>query len=288
MSIRRTARDGNKASINEKIEQLHQEVIGQDAQIEAKSEEILLVQKELDAARELWKKKLLPLSRLTALEREATRIKGEKGYLVAARAQTKGRIAEARLSILQIDRDLMSEVALELRGIDAKIGELTERQVAALEELQHIELYSPQDGTIHELAIHTIGGVVSAGEVLMQVVPSNETLQIEVKISPTDIDQLRVGAETLLRLSAFNQRTTPELVGELVRISADTAIDQQSGASHYVARIAIDSLELEKLEGLALVPGMPVEAFVKTEERLVLSLLIKPFTDQLHRAFREN
>ena len=288
LNFRRVARDGNKSSIEERIEQFGQEIIGHQAQIDAKSQEIALVERELAATRELWTKKLVPLARLTAMEREATRIQGEKGQLIAARAQTKGRIAEARLSILQIERDLNSEVALELREIDAKLGELQERLVAARDQLSHIELVAPQDGTIHELAVHTIGGVVAPGEVLMLIVPSGETLEIETQVSPADVDQLQIGAEALLRLTAFNQRTTPELIGRLSRISADIAFDQRAGASFYRARITIEAGELAKLRGLELVPGMPVEVFVKTEDRKVLSLLLKPFTDQLHRAFREN
>jgi HlyD family secretion protein len=288
LDFRRVARDGRKASIQERIEQFEQEVIGYQAQIDAKAEEHALVEKELFGARELWQKKLVSLSKLTALEREATRIKGEKGQLISGMAQTKGRIAEARLSILQIDHDLNSEVASELRDIDSKLGELQEREVAARDQLKHIELASTQDGTIHELAVHTIGGVVAPGEVLMLIVPSGENLEIETQVSPVDVDQLHIGAEALLRLTAFNQRTTPELIGKLSRISADIAFDQKLGASFYRARITIEASELAKLRGLELVPGMPVEVFVKTEDRKVFSLLLKPFTDQLYRAFREN
>ncbi len=288
LEFRRVARNGNKSSIQERIEQFEQEVIGYQAQIDAKSEEAVLVETELEAARDLWKQQLIPLSRLTVLEREATRIKGERGQLIAGRAQTKGRIAEARVSILQIDHDLNSELALELRDIDGKLGELYEREVAARDQLMHIQLVAPQDGTVHELAVHTVGGVVAPGEVLMLIVPSGENLEVETQISPTDVDQLHIGAEALLRLTAFNQRTTPELVGKLSRISADIAFDQRAGASFYRARITIEASELAKLRGLELLPGMPVEVFVKTEDRKVLSLLLKPFTDQLHRAFREN
>ena len=286
--FRRVAREGKKASIKERIEQFEQEVIGYLAQIGAKIEELALVEQELNAARALWQQKLVSLSKLTALEREATRIKGEKGQLISGMAQTKGRIAEARLSILQIDHDLNSEVASELRDIDGKLGEIQERDVAARDQLKHIELASPQDGTIHELAVHTIGGVVAPGEVLMFIVPSGENLEVETQVSPADVDQLHIGAEALLRLTAFNQRTTPELVGRLSRISADIAFDQKIGASFYRARITIEAGELAKLRGLELVPGMPVEVFVKTEDRKVFSLLLKPFTDQLYRAFREN
>ncbi len=286
--FRRVARNGNKSSIEERIAQFAEEVVGIEAQIDSKTAESALIEQELDAARDLWKKKLMPLARLTALERDATRIKGERGQLVSAKAQTAGRIAEARLSILQIDRDLNSEVAMELRDIDGKLGELREREVAARDQLMRIELYAPQEGTIHQLVVHTVGGVVSPGEVLMLVVPTNDSLEIEAMVSPADVDQLRVGSEALLRMSAFNQRTTPELFGKLSRIAADITIDERSGAHFYKVRVNISPSELARLGGLSLVPGMPVEVFVKTEDRKVISLITKPFTDQLHRAFRQN
>jgi HlyD family secretion protein len=286
--FRRVARDGNKSSIQERIAQLGQEATGYEAQIESKTEETRLVEQELVAARQLWEKKLIPMTRLTSLEREATRIKGEKGQLIATAAQTKGRISESELAILQIDRDLNSEVALELRDIDGKLGELTERKVAAVDQLKNIELKAPEDGTIHQLAAHTVGGVIQAGEVVMMIVPIGQTLEIEAQVGPQDIDQLHIGAEALLRLSAFSQRTTPELFGKLHQISPNVAIDQRTGASYYSVRVEIPPSEIARLEGLVLVPGMPVEVFVKTEDRKVITLLTKPFMDQLRRAFRES
>ena len=287
-NFRRVARNGNKSSIEERIAQFKQEVIGIEAQIESKTAESALIEEELVAACDLWKKKLVPLTRLTALERDATRIKGERGQLISNKAQTAGRIAEARLSILQIDRDLNSEVAMELRDIDGKLGELQEREVAAKDQLMRIELYAPQEGIIHQLVVHTVGGVVSPGEVLMLIVPSNDSLEVEAMVSPADVDQLRVGSDAMLRMSAFNQRTTPELVGKLSRIAADITIDERSGMHFYKVRVNISKTELARLSGLELLPGMPVEVFIKTEDRKVITLITKPFTDQLNRAFRQN
>lgn len=287
-NFRRVARNGNKSSIEERIAQFKQEVVGIEAQIESKTAESALIEEELVAARDLWKKKLVPLTRLTALERDATRIKGERGQLISNKAQTAGRIAEARLSILQIDRDLNSEVAMELRDIDGKLGELQEREVAAKDQLMRIELYAPQEGIIHQLVVHTVGGVVSPGEVLMLIVPSNDSLEVEAMVSPADVDQLRVGSDAMLRMSAFNQRTTPELVGKLSRIAADITIDERSGMHFYKVRVNISKTELARLSGLELLPGMPVEVFIKTEDRKVITLITKPFTDQLNRAFRQN
>src|SRR5262249_2013283 len=146
---------------------------GHEAQERAKAQEIVLVQRELKGARELWQKNLLPISKLTSLEREATRLEGERGQLVASVAQVKGKISETELQIVQIDRDLSSEVGKELRETDGKIGELLERKVAAEDQLMRVEIRAPQDGTVHQSTVHTVGGVIpSNGEAIMLIVPN--------------------------------------------------------------------------------------------------------------------
>jgi HlyD family secretion protein len=135
--------------------------------------------------------------------------------------------------------------------------------------------------------VHTVGGVIGPSEPLMLIVPENDALTVEIRIAPQDIDQIRLGQSVNLRFSAFNQRTTPEIVGSLSRISADISQDQKTGVSYYLGRVALSSSELSKLAGLKLLPGMPVEAFVRTEDRTVLSYLVKPLHDQISKAFRE-
>jgi HlyD family secretion protein len=156
-----------------------------------------------------------------------------------AMAQTRGKISEIELQIIQIDQDLSSEVARELRDVEGKIGEFSERKVAAEDQLKRIDLRAPQDGVVHQLAVHTVGGVVTAGDPVMLIVPEADALSVEAKVSPQDIDQLRLGQPAGLRFSAFNQRTTPEINGAISRISADVSTDQRSGQSFYTVRIAI-------------------------------------------------
>ena len=285
--IRREARIGQKDQLRQRVQQLNEETVGYEAQQRAKVQEIVLVQRELKGARELWKKNLMPVSKYTALEREATRLEGERGQLIARIAQVKGRVSETELQIIQIDRDLSSEVGKELREIDAKIGEFIERKVAAEDQLRRVEIRAPQDGTVHQLTVHTVGGVIATGELIMLIVPDADTLMVEAKIAPQDIDQLRMGQNAVLRFSAFNQRTTPEISGSLNRISPDTTSDERTGQSYYIARIAVSAEEIARLGSVKLVPGMPVEVFVQTGERKVLSYLVKPLSDQLSRAFRE-
>ncbi|MFC4173433.1 HlyD family type I secretion periplasmic adaptor subunit [Microvirga sp. GCM10011540] len=284
---RQAAREGQKAQLQERIAQLREQIDGLSLQASAKADEIGLIQDELKGVEQLWKKNLVPLTRVTALKREETRLRGERGQLISTMAQAKGRISETALQILQIDQDLRSEVSKELREAQGKVAELVERQVAAQDQLKRIDIRAPQDGVVHQSAVHTVGGVVAAGDALMLIVPEADELSIEVKVAPQDIDQLVPGQETVLRLSAFNQRTTPELKGEVSLIAADLVTDQRSGAQYYPVRVAFADGERERLGETKLVPGMPVEGFIQTGYRTVFSYLTKPLADHLTRAFRE-
>lgn len=285
--LRRKARTGQKAQLRQRISQLEEEISGLSAQRDAKAKEIALIDRELTGVRELYQKNLIQLNRLTQLEREATRLEGERGQFVAATAQAKGKISELELQIIQIDQDLSSEVARELREVDGKIGEFVERKVTAEDQLRRIDIRAPQDGTVFQSTVHTVGGVISAGDAIMLIVPDADNLTVEAKVNPQDIDQLKIGQTALLRFTTFNQRTTPEINGMVTRISADISTDQRTGLSYYTVRIGLPPEEVARLGDVKLVPGMPVEAFVQTGQRTVLSYLVKPFYDQLTRAFRE-
>ena len=286
-NLRRTARNGQKAQLRERIAQLGEEIAGLTAQQNSKAKEIALIERELAGVRELWKQNLVQLTRLTALEREAARLDGERGQLIAAAAQAKGKIAETTLQILQIDQDIASDVAKELREVDGKIGEFIERKVTAEDQLKRIDIRAPQDGTVFQLAVHTIGGVITAGDPIMLIVPDADNLSVEVKVNPQDIDQLQLNQKAILRFTAFNVRTTPEIEGTVTRISADTSTDQRTGQSYYTVRIAMAADQVERLGDVKLLPGMPVEAFVQTGDRTMFSYLMKPLHDQFVRAFRE-
>jgi HlyD family secretion protein len=285
--LRKAARQGQKAQLEERIGQLQEEITGLIGQSASKRKEIEFINRELVGVRELLEKKLIPISRVMLLEREAVRLDGESNQLAAAAAQAKGKRIETGLQIIQIDQDLRSDVAKELREIQGKVAELVERKVAAEDQLKRIDIRSPQRGTVHQISIHTIGGVIGPSEQLMLIVPEDDLLTVEIRIAPQDIDQLRIGQRASLRFAAFNQRTTPEISGVVSRISADIALDQKTGASYYVARIALPKDELARLEGLKPIPGMPVEAFVQTDTRSVMSYLLKPLHDQIVKAFRE-
>ena len=174
-----------------------------------------------------------------------------------------------------------------MRDVDAKIGEYVERKIAAQDQLKRIDIRAPQTGTVHELSVHTVGGVVPAGDQLMLIVPDADMLVVEAKVQPQDVDQLFVGQPAGLRFTAFSQRTTPEVNGTVQQISADVTTDTRTGLSHYTVRLTITPDEVARLGAIKLVPGMPVETFIKTGDRSVASYFIKPMIDQAKRAFRE-
>ena len=285
--LRRTARAGQKSQLRQRIGQLQEEILGHTAQRNAKQKEVELIERELAGVRDLFNKNLIQINRLTQLEREATRLEGERGLLVATTAQTKGKINELELQIIQIDQDLSSEVAKEMREIDGKIGEFVERKVTAEDQLRRIDIRSPQDGTVFQSNVHTVGGVISAGDAIMLIVPAADNLTVEAKVNPQDINQLQVGQKATLRFTSFNQQSTPEIEGTVSRISADITTDQRTGAGYYTIRIAMSAEQVARLGEVKLVPGMPVEAFIQTGDRTVVSYLMKPITDHFQRAFRE-
>ena len=285
--FRKSARTGQKAQMKERIGQLREEVKGLTEQAEAKSGEIELILRELEGVRHLWSKNLIPIMRLTQLERESVRLRGERGQLIASTAQAHGKMTETELQIIQVDQDLRSEVSKELREIQGKMAELLERRVAAEDQLMRIDIRAPQSGIVHQLTVHTVGGVITASEPAMLIVPSADQLAVEVKIQPQDIDNVRLEQKAVLRFAAFNQRVTPEIDGQVSRVSADVSQDPKSGMSYYAARIQVAEDQKARLGGVRLVPGMPVEAFLQISERSVLSYLTKPLTDQIAKAWRE-
>ena len=286
--LRSEARNGQKAQLRERTSQLREEIGGLTEQVAAKGQEIDLIEEELKGVIDLWKKQLVPFTRVTSLKRDAARLGGERGQLIASKAEAGGKIAEVELQIIQVDQDIRSKVAEELSDVRAKIAELSERKIAAEDQLKHIDIRAPQTGRVHELAVHTVGEVITPGETIMLIVPENDALSIQAKVSPDDIDELRAEQPALLRFSAFNSRTTPELKGKVSWIAPDQTEDKRTGASYYTIRIAVSDAEIARLRDLKIIPGMPVEVFVQTGSRTMLSYMLKPLTDQLTRTFRES
>lgn len=285
--LRRDASEGQKQQLKEQIEQLRKQISGMQDQLAAKKQESELVSHELVGVQQLWEQRLVSLSRLSQLQRDSARLLGERGQLTASIAQAKGKISETELKILQIDQDFRSSVAKELADVRAKYAETFEKQVTARDQTEKLEIRAPQAGVVHDLTVHTQGGVVAAGETIMTIIPDQDNLLVETHVAPQDIDQVKLNQPAILRFTNFNQRTTPEIDGEVSRIGADVSRDDKSSPTYFIVRITIPAEQIAKLGKARLLPGMPVEVFIPTSERTLLSYLMKPLADQVHRAFRE-
>jgi len=281
---RRTSQRARVNQLGERRVQIGQLIEGLEAQQSAKQQEVTLIDRELSGLRSLFERNMVPITRVVALERERTRILGERGQLMAEIARSRGQISEIEIQIAELEERYRSEVLSELRQTESRIVEFQERRVASEDRLRRLEIRSPIAGTIHESEVHTIGGVVAQGQTLMLVVPEGDQLVVEARISPADIDQLSPNQAGFVRLSAFNQRTTPEFRATVHRISPDLHTDNRTGIQYYTARLR---LERAAFEGRSVMPGMPVEAFFRTEARTVLTYFLKPLTDNMNRMLRE-
>ena len=282
-----TARESQKELLKSKVSQLGEEIVGLDAQVASKAKQLELITGELTGVQELFDKRLVPIARLTALQRESAKIEGERGQLISTIAETKTKVDEAKLQMVRLDQDVRTEVVKDLGEAQGKEAELSERSIAARDILERIEMRAPTSGVIHQLNAHTIGGVIRAGDAVMEVVPDSDDLQIEARLQPNDIDQVRKGQQAFVRFSAFNQRVTPQLIGQVSYVSPDTTRDQQTSMSYFTVRIMLPEEERRRLAGLQLSSGMPAEVFMQTGSRTMLSYLFKPILDQFQRAFVE-
>ena len=281
------SRASQKGQLELGIDQLGQEIKGMEAQQASKQDEIALVQTEHDKVKALAEKRIIDNSRVYTTDRELARLKGELGEIDAGIARANVRMSEIRLQIIAIDETARTEAQQELSAVDQKLSELNEQRVAIEDRLSRTNIRAPLSGTINELSVHTVGGVITPAEQLATIVPADATLKVEARLAPTDIDQISVGQPARLHFASFNQRTTPELVGEITYVSAATSTDRSTGQIYYVAKVAVLPDELAKLGDNKLLPGMPVEVYLTTAERTAMSYLSKPFTDQFSRAFRE-
>jgi HlyD family secretion protein len=288
--------EGKIAQLQERKKQLIEETKGYEAQYAGRKSEITLLKKEMAGTQDLVKKDYAPVVKMLAEQRQLASLEGEFGRLAAQIAQTRGRVTETDLQVIQVEDEETKRVASEIRDTERRVEELKERKTAAEDKLKRIEMRAPRNGFVHELQIHTIGAVIRTGEVVLTVIPKEDKLVIEARVRPIDIDQISVGQKALVRFPNFNRRTTPELWGQVIRIGADVAKDNTQNANapdpakkeaFYPVRIVVSEEEIKRLDGLKLLPGMPAETFIQTEERTAMSYLLKPMTDQLTRAFRE-
>lgn len=282
----RTNRESRKEQLEIGIVQSGEEVKGLEARRIAKSEELRLVELERSKYLDLFKKGYIDGVKVFNINREWARLLGESGEIDAALARAKLRISETRLQIISIDDTARTEAQRELRQVEAKVSELQDRRIANEDRLSRTDIRAPIAGTVNEMTVFTVGGVITPAARLATIVPEGARLTIEVRISPADIDQVKAGQPARLRFSAFNRNTTPEIPGKVVHVSPATTKDPTTGANFYTSEVQIEG-DLAVLGDRKLLPGMPVEVMITTEERTALSFLTKPFADHASRVFTE-
>lgn len=276
------------AQLSKRSAQIDSQLAGIDAQTVALAEQIDLVGQDLTAQQALLAKGLAQSSRVFALQRERARLLGQIGELTATRAQSDGRITEIEIEVLKLGAEGRENANTQLREIGYRVLELAERRRALMERVARLDILAPVSGIVLGLQVTTPQAVVRPADPLMYLIPQDRPLVISAQIQPFQVDEIRLGQKVKLIFSAFPSRTTPELNGHITVISADTLTDPQSQLAYYKAEIVPDIGEIDKLDGLILLPGMPVEAFIGTAERSPLAYLIKPFTDYFAHAFRES
>jgi HlyD family secretion protein len=284
---RTNARTGAGEQLVVRIGQLRDEIQGLTDQREAVTRQAVVVKRDLDGIRQLFEQRHANMMRLVQVERDHASLDGQHAQLTAQIAQARGKIAEIELQILQLTRELTTEATKELRENLAKLAELQERRVAADDQLRRMEIRAPASGIVHQLAVHTVGGVITPADPAMLIVPTEELLFLEARVAPADVDQIALGQPARVKIHAFNQRTTPELEGVLSRVGGDVVREAQTGAAYYVVRVSIAPEELARIAPLKILAGMQADVFVETTRRTPLSFLLRPIQDQLERAFRE-
>jgi HlyD family secretion protein len=276
------------SQLRERQLQIREQISGAEAQTTALTRQRELIAQELVGQEKLYKKGLAQLNRLLSLQREEARLQGQVGELTAGMAESRGRIAEIEIQILQLATQRQEDAITTLRDVQHQENQVREKLASLAETMARLDVRAPLGGLVHGLTVHAVRSVVRPAEPILYIVPSDSRLVIEAKVQTIDIDQIHQGQMATLRFSSFSSRRTPEVNGHIRTVSADAFTDETTGANYYLARIDIDDGELDKLEGLELVPGMPVEAFMRTADRTPLEFLTKPLTDYLSRAFIED
>lgn len=282
----RSVREARREQLVLQTDQLNEQIKALSAQQIANGSERGIVREELTRLALLYSKNLIEITKYKASERDLVKTEGVSGELSANIARVKGQISETKIKIIELDQQVRTDSQRELRDIEGKLGELRERLVAAQDRLTRASLTAPCNGYVNDLSVHTVNGVVAPKETLMSIVPTEAQLVVEARLSPNDIDQAAVGQRARMRFTAFNRRTTPEILGQVQTIGASASVDGPGAQAYYLTTIAIQD-NVRTVADRPVVPGMPVEVYLSTEERSALSYLLKPFTDQMARAMQE-
>jgi HlyD family type I secretion membrane fusion protein len=288
LNAKRESKRGEISLLRQQQGQLRTQIAGMKEQNASKARQIEFFEDELKGVRTLFEKGLAPKGKLLTLERAAETNRGEQAALTGSIAANEMRINELELQILRLDSAGAEKVAEELRSVEAEMNANSQRLVTSQDQDERTEVRSPRTGRVYKLAVHTSGAVLKPGDTVMEIVPDDDTLIVSAKVNPQDIDKIQTGQTARVRLSAFNQRTTPELTGQVSIVSADLINDPVTGRPFYQATVSIPPDQIQRLSGLVLKPGMPAETLINTGDRSPMSYFWKPISDSFSRALKED
>lgn len=289
MADRRASLAGRKDLLRKRIAEIEEEIEGLHAQIASRDRQLVILKEEISTATYLTDKKLTPRPRLLQLRREQAEMEGQQATTRSAIARSYQSIGESAQRIAQLDVEWQEDVGNRLTEVAGKLTETKERLLAASDVLRRLVVTAPVAGVVVQMRLHTVGGVIGRGDPILDIVPRDDDLVIDARISPNDIDVVRKGQAVQIVLSAYNQRTLPRLEGQVRDVSADRLVDPQTQATYYKVRVEVDRKALAAIgHGIELSPGMPAEVMVMTGQRTAFDYLTRPFLDSLRRGLTES
>ena len=281
------SRENEEKILQQRIISLEQEIEGIREQRASNARQVTLAKAELETFEQLFAKGLTQQSRVNAIKRELERLRGLDASFITSKARAQNQIGELELSGLGQKKLRKEAVITELTAVETQLASIEPQYVGALQKQKRVEIKAPVSGRIVNMSIYTKGGVIRPGEPILDVVPADEELIVEAKVNVSDIEKLRVGQSTRVRLSGFDQTDIPEAQGKIIDISADSIRDDRSNSDFYLARIKLDEAQTTEVSNLELVPGMPADVFVNTGERTAISYLMQPLNERIARTFIE-
>jgi HlyD family secretion protein len=279
-------RSTQRNQLGERIGQLREQINGLERIRKATDREMNIFDNEAKALETLREKRLVNIARYSALRRDQAKKRGLFGRTIADIARARAKISETELQIATLDVNAQSEILKEREAIESELAQLTERLRAAAARYTRLDIRASDDGVIHEMTAHTVGGVIQPGAVIAQIIPTRSRLVVDAMVQTIDRDQVHEGMVARVRFTAFNKRETPELIGAIKRVASDQSGGTGNVPPFYAVRITLDPEELSRLGNLSIKPGMPAEAIMTGQPRTILSYLTKPLTDQFGRAFQ--
>ena len=284
---RRATLQGQVGVMRQKIVQTREQIVGAEAQLVAQRQQLESIRGELTGLRDLFKQGYVPRQRMLELERAAAAFEGQVAESAANIVKLKQSIEELNLQIAQLQTDRLAQVANELRDVQVRLLEVEPRLQVARETLKRITIVAPSSGTVVGLTVFTVGGVIAAGERVMEIVPDSGDLVVEATVNVEDQKDLHPGMQAEVHLTAYKQRSSPVVSGKVIYVSADRLTDQRTGLGYYLAQVKVDEQEVRRMKDIRMAPGMPALVIVPTAERTALDYLLQPITDSFNRAFRE-